>query len=525
MPEKLSKMNKEASIAHQKMRPEGIYHVDEIDDRSRRKLRLKIIKNLLIVGFAFMLLFTAYLAVQNLQSSLNAEAGLGTASLSVIYIGLILSCLFVPVPLMDMLGCKWTICLSILCYSPYMAANFYASWWTLMPTAFILGVGGAPLWAAKCTYLSQIASDYADLTKQSREAVISMFFGVFFMFFQSGQIWGNLISASIFKTDIVDRDVDEEEITDCGVHFCPDHVLNNTNLERPHDNQVYLLFGIYTGCSLAAAAVVAIFFDQLEQDVTRMSKTSGFKLDFSLLPDTFKHLRHLNQLLLIPLTIYSGIEEAFAAAEFTKAYITCSWGIHMVGYIMISYGVVDALWSLCGGQLTKFTGRIPMFVLGTVVHAAAILTMFLWQPHPDEKAVYFIIVIAWAIGDGVWQTQINSLYGSLFVEQKAAFSNYRLWESLGFVIAFACEQYLCTRPKLWMTLGWLTAGMILYGIVEFRNRNRTAGDSASAQPDVENVPLASIHQKEMGDKKAQNGSDNPKCEGDTLTEATKDEET
>jgi hypothetical protein len=37
-----------------------------------------------------------------------------------------------------------------------------------------------------------------------------------------------------------------------------------------------------------------------------------------LLISTIKHMRDINQLLLIPLTIWSGLEQSFLSAQFTK---------------------------------------------------------------------------------------------------------------------------------------------------------------------------------------------------------------
>jgi len=36
-------------------------------------------------------------------------------------------------------------------------------------------------------------------SKQSSDVVITKLFGIFFLIFQSGQIWGNLISSQILK--------------------------------------------------------------------------------------------------------------------------------------------------------------------------------------------------------------------------------------------------------------------------------------------------------------------------------------
>ena len=51
---------------------------------------------------------------------------------------------------------------------------------------------------------------------------------------------------------------------------------------------------------------------------------------------------------------------------------------------------------------------------------------------------------------------------------EAAFSNYRLWESLGFVIAFAYSSYLCTRIKLGVLTAMLLLGMLGYIYIEYQ---------------------------------------------------------
>jgi hypothetical protein len=92
--------------------------------------------------------------------------------------------MFVPPVLIDAVGYKWTIVGSMTCYLAYMAANFYASWYTLIPGAVILGFGAAPVWSAKCAYLTNTGKEYAQLTKETETAVVTRFFGIFFMVFQ-----------------------------------------------------------------------------------------------------------------------------------------------------------------------------------------------------------------------------------------------------------------------------------------------------------------------------------------------------
>lgn len=63
---------------------------------------------------------------------------------------------------------------------------------------------------------------------------------------------------------------------------------------------------------------------------------------------------------------------------------------------------------------------------------------------------------------------LAGLYGTLFRRNKeAAFSNYRLWESAGFVVAYAYSTHLCARMKLYVMLTVLMVGVAGYIIVEF----------------------------------------------------------
>lgn len=67
------------------------------------------------------------------------------------------------------------------------------------------------------------------------------------------------------------------------------------------------------------------------------------------------------------------------------------------------------------------------------------------------------------------------LYGTLFRRNKeAAFSNFRLWESAGFVIAYASSTTLCARMKLYVLFGNLTIGVICYIVVEIRHRRKVS---------------------------------------------------
>ena len=65
------------------------------------------------------------------------------------------------------------------------------------------------------------------------------------------------------------------------------------------------------------------------------------------------------------------------------------------------------------------------------------------------------------------------MYGVLFAnDEEAAFSNYRLWESTGFIIAFILQTQVCIDVKLYVLLAVIIAGMLGYFIIEFNERKK-----------------------------------------------------
>lgn len=229
------------------------------------------LKNVLVISFGFLLLFTAYGGLQNLQSSLHSEEGLGVASLSVLYAALILSSMFLPPILIKKVGCKWTIAGSMCCYIAFFLGNFHASWYTLIPTSVILGVGGAPLWSAKCTYLTIAGNSHAKKAGKNGKDIINQYFGIFFLIFQSSGIWGNLISSLIFSQAstkvfllVPTELVEISEVACCGAYDCMTNTTNTTGSAEPSNSLIYILLGIYTGiCDLCPRDTLCWLCDDL----------------------------------------------------------------------------------------------------------------------------------------------------------------------------------------------------------------------------------------------------------------------
>ncbi|XP_042359928.1 protein unc-93 homolog A [Plectropomus leopardus] len=424
-------------------------------------------KNILVVSVGFLSLFTAYGGLQSLQSSLNAEQGMGVASLSVIYASIIVSSMFLPPIMIKNLGCKWTIVVGMACYVSYSFGNLYPGWYTLIPTSVILGLGGSPLWSAKCTYLTISGNIQAAKEGKKGSDVINQYFGIFFFIFQSSAVWGNLMSSLIFGQDINIAIIPDEQLESCGAADCGLNISINGTTSKPAQKLVWTLVGCYIGVGVLAMLIVAIFLDNIDREQSSEFRENREPFCHTFLA-TFRLLKDWRLVTLIPLTMYSGFEQSFLSGEYTKNYVTCALGIHFVGYVMMCFGAANSLCSFLFGRLARYTGRAALFFFAALTNFACIIALLYWRPHPDDLPVFFVFPALWGMADAIWQTQTNALYGILFPREKeAAFANYRMWESLGFVIAFAYSTFLCLEYKLYILLAVLVLTVVTYPIVEF----------------------------------------------------------
>ncbi|CBY15916.1 unnamed protein product [Oikopleura dioica] len=466
--------------------------------------KFKYLFNNFLISVAFLLQFTAYNGIGNLQSSINCVDGLGTYTVATIYAALIVSCLFVPTIAIQKLGLKWSLAFSFTGYIVYTAANFYPEFYTLIPAAIYLGFCAAPLWSSQCQYLTVSAEKLSKVAGKTTESWVNRMFGTFFFVFQLNQLFGNLISSLILnggfpsKNNTMTPDDEVVAIQDkCGLNFQSSAGGCEEIGGDYSDATIYTLMGIYVGTGCIALCIIVFAVNPLEIiSVPAKENTSTLELAKTTINHTIRS-KHGFQALLIPLTIYSGLEQSFLIESFTAAWVSCAFDPGWVGLVMIAYGVTNALFSFVSGVLEQCLGRKLIFAFGAVLNLSLIIVLLggFLLPDPNNVLYLFLFAIGWGICDAVWQCALNALYGVLFKEdQEAAFANYRLWESLGFCAAFAYGNALNSYVKLIICLVFLILGMAGYSAVEVINarhpvktvKKETSSDEEIVEDGVEN---------------------------------------
>lgn len=284
-------------------------------------LKRNILKNLFALAFGHFLVFTAFDSLSNLQSTINEKDSVGIASQSVIYAFFTVSSFFLPTYFIKRFGCKKTLIFSVFSICPYIAANLYPHWGTLIPSAVLSGVAFGPLWAARSTYVNEISYTYSQFTSASIHVVNAWFFGIYSFFHENAEIWGNVISYMVLRNPYNETEdlTSNEAMLHCGASFCS-HIVQdvNPNLFPPSIAQRSTLILIYVALVMLAGLVIIAILDPLTKECGEKSQDGKTKLSTDLLIATLKHMKNKNQLLLVPLSFYCGLADGFYNSDYTK---------------------------------------------------------------------------------------------------------------------------------------------------------------------------------------------------------------
>ncbi|KAG6538547.1 hypothetical protein ZIOFF_003671 [Zingiber officinale] len=152
------------------------------------------------------------------------------------------------------------------------------------------------------------------------------------------------------------------------------------------------------------------------------SNSSAYSSFGSVLKYVISPLLDKQMLLIIPLIVYSGLQQAFVWAEFTNKVVTPALGISGVGGAMAIYGAADAICSLVAGKLTSGFYSITLLMYGGAsLHIIVILWLLLGYSLTSGVVGYIyplLMSIFWGVGNGVFNTQLSALLGILYKHEK-----------------------------------------------------------------------------------------------------------
>lgn len=372
-----------------------------------------------ILSLAFLLVFSAYGAVQNLESTVNDEGDLGTISLGILYVSFMIFSFFASL-FVRKLGSKNALLLGTTGYWLFTAANLLPNWYTMVPASVYMGFCASIIWVGQGTYLTSTARSHARDSNIHEGTVIGNFNGEFWGIYATHQVIGNLLALFLLK--------DGKEGDTSGTS---------------------VLFFVFL-CILTLGCILMCFLHRRDgtfEEQPKESSISCFAFVVSVAKSVIRPLVDIRLLLIIPLFAYSGLQQAFVWAEFTKKIVKPAIGESGIGGSMAIYGAADAICSLVAGRLTSSVSSVTWIIVGgSSAHAIVLLWILLnYSTTSGVLGMLYPLLMAAAlgIGDGVMMTQINALLGMLFKHDlEGAFAQLKVWQSLSIAVIFFLTPYI-----------------------------------------------------------------------------------
>lgn len=360
----------------------------------------------LVLACGFFMVFFAYSAAQNLQTSLAGMTGY--IALGTIYVVFAVSSLFAPTAIASA-GERPVLVAGALCYVPFLFANAWPRLALMLPASVLTGIGAGLIWAAQGSTLVKLAGRRIGLAS-----------GIFFVVYQANGVLGNLFT---------------------GVF-----------LGSGHDLAVFVTFGIM-------AIVGALLFLPLRvptnQELAQQAGTSGGsaatgssgtapeakpEAELSVgqkLRNSFRIIFSRRMLWMVVPLVFSGTTTAFCMGKFPALV-----GRPRLSYVMALLAAVDAVSSFLCGKLSDRIGRIPVLLFGwfalnaanalTICAAALVRTddggtlaaadyaALAHRIPPRGLALLWAAAVGFGFYDSTMQTQLYSIFGLVFPDDPAA---------------------------------------------------------------------------------------------------------
>uniref|UniRef100_A0A3Q3GGW2 Major facilitator superfamily domain containing 11 n=1 Tax=Labrus bergylta TaxID=56723 RepID=A0A3Q3GGW2_9LABR len=394
----------------------------------------KKLLNIIILGFGFMFMFTAFQTCGNIEVGLiiffSFTFQIGH-TMAIIYGVFSASNLIAP-SVVTVIGPQLSMFFSGLLYSGYIAMFIYPYTWSFYTASVLVGIGAAVLWTAQGNVLAINSTD----TTIGRNS------GIFWALLQFSLFFGNLYIYCAWHGHV--------HITD-------------------KDRQTVFI-------SLTVISLVGCFLFFLirrpDPDPAPSEASEALLQGESIEGIKACKMFVTKEMLMLSLSIgYTGLELTF----YSGVYGTCIGAMtrfgqdakSLIGISGIFIGIGEILGGGVFGMLNKWNqfGRNPVVLLGLITHFIAFYLIFLniasdapLAPEAGTELQAYItpsVPVAMlcsfllGLGDSCFNTQLLSIIGFMFRDNSApAFAVFKFIQSIMAALAFFYSNYLLLHWQL-----------------------------------------------------------------------------
>ncbi|XP_015788544.1 UNC93-like protein MFSD11 [Tetranychus urticae] len=426
--------------------------------------------NILILGFSFLLLFTAFQTGGMIQETVvkgvnqeyakqwNGHSWSGYTSLSIVYLVFSIANWIAP-SIVAIFGPKTSMIMAAVIYCLYIGSFLYPLWWTLSAASAVLGLGAAVIWTAQGNLL----------TLNSNQSTIGRNSGVFWALFQGSLIFGNIFVSFQFK----------------GIDIIDEKTRQTT----------------YSGLLGAGIAGTILMFMLRSYPASETNEKPVGPVQ--ALYDSFTLFRTKAMVLMFFTFAYTGIAQSFITGVYVNSIgFTKAIGENRKTFVGVA-GCLIGIGETIGGGIfgifgkkTAKLGRDPIVFFGLILHIAAYAGVFINLPFnanlgdTDESSIIptslplaLVCSFLLGLGDACMNTQIYSQIGSFYESNSApAFAIFKFVQSLFSSLFFFFTSEITLNIQIYIMVGTAILGSITFFIVEQAARRKSR--SADITPSI-----------------------------------------
>ncbi|GAB6029500.1 Protein unc-93 A [Chamberlinius hualienensis] len=444
----------------------------------KTQLKRRIWSNVLLFNVATFLSAMGLVPVMLIQSSFNSKDGLGVTSMAVNYATMIVSSFILP-SVIQKISCKWALVIGMLLNVPYILANLYPTFYTLVPLAILGGLGNTMQGISAKVYLSRIAYLYSDITNIEADRISARIFVLEICVGSISAAIGSFSSSLILNAGqhtgednaTLASNYTNSQLSICGVNYCNEELaisnpLNDAEYQYQTQTNVGWLILFSAGMTILSGLTM-IFLSPLKKfgilPVTEQSQTSIL----SNLMDVLKAMKDLKHLLFIPMAIALNGGDAFGMADFNQAFVSCSIGMSYLGFVAVWSCLSSTVATVSFGWFNSKKMRMIPVISTTVFQLTSLTALFYWSPSLyTTTANYWILSIfsiVFMFGAGIRRLITLVLVAVVFKDNiETGFSVFNLWTNAASTLFFAWSTALCIKVKMYFLLSAIVVSLFCF---------------------------------------------------------------
>ncbi|XP_069836883.1 protein unc-93 homolog B1 isoform X2 [Dendropsophus ebraccatus] len=463
------------------------YNEEAEEKRYYRRKRFLTIKSVISASLGAAMTYGVYLGLLEMQLILHydetyREVKYGNMGLQDIdnkmLMGInvtpIAALLYTPV-LIRYFGTKWMMFLSSGIYALFVSTNYWERYYTLVPSATVIGAMIVPFWASMGNYITRMAQRYYEFVNYKEENTreqrrprgashkyIIIFQSIFFSIFHLCFVLSQFPVYFFLRKLFYGYNHTLCDVKQCGASI-PGGLLPGFNVTvlRSLPSSVNLIYieSALMLVALSSMLLILILCGSAYRPAEEIDLRSiGWGNIFQL---PFKHARDYRLRCLAPYFIYTGFEVLFACTGFALGYGVCSIGLENLPYILTAYGLSACVFSSLGLSFLRLPRQIPL-TFGPLLHSCLLIGLFFWSPAPRDQSqspLLYLVAVLWGIGTAVNKTGVSIIIG-MFYEDKGrqdfVFTIYHWLQALAIFIV-----YLWSGLPMMAKLGLMLASALI----------------------------------------------------------------